>query len=229
MREGKNMKSGKDDGNFDWEEILTYIKAMVAIVLVMGPSCYFGIKGNNVAMGLAILAGSIAATFLNLDKFKYFKGGAFEAHLHTKIQNMEELMKPFLLFSFHQLTHSGRMGSGRDKLNDLFENICMMTKNFGLSYDQEIQAVRKEYLLYQASDLFRAIYNTKYSAPYDNCRECRNELDNLFSPNKDLHCPTPDALEKFFKERGITFEAAQAEAFKGYSDFVRKHPGLLGK
>lgn len=46
-------------------------------------------------MGLAIVAGAIAAAFINIDKFKSFKGAGFEAELQKVVEEHTQQWKPY--------------------------------------------------------------------------------------------------------------------------------------
>ncbi|HFD0509805.1 TPA: hypothetical protein AB5E20_003673, partial [Vibrio cholerae] len=52
-------------------------------VLLVAPMV-FGILGQTVEMGLAILAGSLGLAFSNLDKISRFKGAGFEAEMYSQ-------------------------------------------------------------------------------------------------------------------------------------------------
>ena len=56
-------------------------KTLLSVILVLGPSLVFGANGMPTEMGIAIVGGALAATFLNLDRVQRFKGGGFEAEM----------------------------------------------------------------------------------------------------------------------------------------------------
>ncbi|SEB05015.1 hypothetical protein [Alkalimonas amylolytica] len=58
-------------------------KCISTIVLLVsfGVTVFFGYRGLATEMGLMIVAGSVFLSFLNLDKFKAFKGAGFSAEL----------------------------------------------------------------------------------------------------------------------------------------------------
>ena len=58
----------------------------------------------TVQMGLAIVAGAIAVAFINIDKFKSFKGAGFEAELqkvveeaYATMETLRSMSKPIIL------------------------------------------------------------------------------------------------------------------------------------
>lgn len=63
---------------------------IISFITILGVSLIFGILGKSVEMGLAIVAGSIAFSFANLEKFKKIKGAGFEAELKEKIEAVIE-------------------------------------------------------------------------------------------------------------------------------------------
>jgi len=202
----------------------------------MGPSVYFGVTGNNTAMGLATLAGGLAAVFLHLDKFKYFKAASFEAQLQDKIQEADitiqkirELMKPLIIFTFHQITHSGSLG-GRDQLRNLFEDICKLTEELDLGGDLEIQAKKYEHLRLLALEWYNKIYApAPNSTLSQNHLDLRRELIDLFPPDKGWPCPKPDMIKNIFQKNKAPFTEAQKEALGHYASLLEKHPELLKK
>jgi hypothetical protein len=50
-------------------------------LLIIGLSVVFGLRGEPTEMGIIVLAGAIALSFLNLDKIQRFKGAGFEAEM----------------------------------------------------------------------------------------------------------------------------------------------------
>lgn len=54
---------------------------IISFISILGISLVFGFLGKPAEMGLAIVAGGIAFSFVNLDKFSKIKGAGFEVDL----------------------------------------------------------------------------------------------------------------------------------------------------
>ena len=50
--------------------------------MIVIPTMIFGFRDQPHQMGIALIMGSIAASFLNLEKFDFIKGGGFEAKIN---------------------------------------------------------------------------------------------------------------------------------------------------
>lgn len=72
-------------GDFIKIAILSFIQSLFTFLIIVAPGCFFGYLGKTTEMGLAILAGSIATAFLNIDKIQSFKGAGFEAQMKKAV------------------------------------------------------------------------------------------------------------------------------------------------
>jgi hypothetical protein len=66
------------------------MKNFIYIIILMGPAMYFGYSGKPTEMGISIVASALALTFINMDKFEFFKGAGFEAQLKKVEKATEE-------------------------------------------------------------------------------------------------------------------------------------------
>jgi len=64
--------------------------SIASFTTILGGGILFGVLSRPTEMGLAIIAGAISLTFLNLDKFRKFRGAGFEAELVEQIQAVIE-------------------------------------------------------------------------------------------------------------------------------------------
>lgn len=94
----------------DWSGIFT-------IILVLVPPLVFGHSGQAAEMTVSLMAGSIAAIFWNLEKFKNFKAGGVEAELrqaveeaHATIKQLREMAIPLIGSGAHLLNSANRLG-----------------------------------------------------------------------------------------------------------------------
>jgi hypothetical protein len=61
-----------------------------AFIVLLVLSFILGLLGKPTEMGLSILAGAIALSFINIDKIKRFKGAGFEAEMQEKLEAIIE-------------------------------------------------------------------------------------------------------------------------------------------
>jgi len=69
-----------------WDWFTKAFKSLITLVVIIVPSYYFGTKGMPTEMGLSIVAGALAAGFLNIDKIELLKGAGFEARMKAEVQ-----------------------------------------------------------------------------------------------------------------------------------------------
>ncbi|WP_052675912.1 hypothetical protein [Paenibacillus sp. IHBB 10380] len=79
---------------------------ILSVLLILGPSLFFGFIGKPAEMGVALAAGALAAAFLNLDKLQKFKGAGIEFELkqavkeaQATIENLKEFTDPLFVSS----------------------------------------------------------------------------------------------------------------------------------
>lgn len=63
---------------------------IISFVVMLVGSMTFGFLGKPTEMALAIIAGAIAFSFANIDKFSKIKGAGFEAELKEQIEAVVE-------------------------------------------------------------------------------------------------------------------------------------------
>ena len=215
-----------------WPVIGNITKILTSVILIMGPTIYFGYKSDSVVMGLSILAGAIASAFINLDKFEAFKGAGFEAVLKEKIQEadltiqqMRQLMKPVLISALYQITFLGRMGRDEERLNNLHEDIVKVSKKLKLNDDSDVSKQILTHYRLIACDLYRQIYAPN-SRICENVSGFKDEFKKIFNPLSDKPCPTANQIEKIFTQNNTVPTPQQEEAINNYSKFISQHPGL---
>jgi len=109
------------------------VKIIISLLCIMGPTMFFGIRSSLAEMGIALIMGAIASCFVNIDKFKSFKGAGFEAQLNEAkvtldkaiitVDELKKVSEPLILHTLHNITHAGRwtddpMTSDKDKMRD---------------------------------------------------------------------------------------------------------------
>ncbi|MDD3049446.1 MAG: hypothetical protein PHQ89_05730 [Bacilli bacterium] len=56
---------------------MSLLKIITSVFVIIIPTVCFGIKGQPTEMGIMVVAGSIAAAFINIDKIQKVKGAGF--------------------------------------------------------------------------------------------------------------------------------------------------------
>jgi len=102
--------------------VIEFLKAALSVLIVLGAGLPFGYLGKPTEMGLGILAGAIAATFINIDKIQRVKGGSFEAEMrmvvneaYATIESLRQLAKPLIRSAMYNITRGNRLGQTPDE------------------------------------------------------------------------------------------------------------------
>jgi uncharacterized protein (UPF0333 family) len=137
------------------------MKMFLTLLLIIVPSLYFGYVGKSIEMGLAIVAGSIAGAFLNLDKFESFKGAGFEAELkkavdeaYATLDNLKEVTKPLIMVTVSNLTYANRWGGmGFDEKYRYITELEGIMKNLNIN-DEKVLYTYNTFYRYHTWDLY---------------------------------------------------------------------------
>src|SRR2546426_1889427 len=123
--------------------------------------------GRSTEMGLAIIAGSLASAFINLDKFQRFKGAGFEAELravvdkaYATIDNLRTLAEPLLLTTLENLTMGGRWG-GMDSIDKhtLERELAAVAESLGIE-SEKLKSAQDRFFRYHAWDHINRLGHT---------------------------------------------------------------------
>lgn len=136
-------------------------KSLISAIIVLLPACAFGLLRMPTEMGLVIVAGAIAAAFLNLDRIERFRfrGAGFEAEMkrvveeaYATIENLKALAKPLVLSTLNILTFSGRWG-GMDphQKHELAEELERVAKSLSL-HDKDLESAKEMFYRYHVWD-----------------------------------------------------------------------------
>lgn len=122
------------------------LRALFSSALILGPTVFFALRDDAVVTGIVLVAGAIAAAFLNLKMFQSIKGAGFEAQLRdtideaqVTIETLKKLYRPFLLTSIHQLAYGGRTCGFQMDIAELLETFERTAADLGLEDDVEIK------------------------------------------------------------------------------------------
>lgn len=136
-------------------------KSLISAIIVLLPACAFGLLRMPTEMGLAIVAGAIAAAFLNLDRIERFRfrGAGFKAEMkrvveeaYATIESLKALAKPLVLSTLNILTFSGRWG-GMDlhQTHELAEGLERVAKSLSL-HDKDLESAKEMFYRYHVWD-----------------------------------------------------------------------------
>jgi hypothetical protein len=145
-------------------------KLVFSVLVILGPALLFGLSEMPVEMGLAIVAGALAAAFVNIEKIRRVRGGGFEAEMrevvdeaYATVDALRELAKVSMRSVLYNLTMSGRWGG-----LEAFENHALrddfrrLSKELGIADDPELLAEFERFFRYNAWDHFER-FRTKVS------------------------------------------------------------------
>jgi hypothetical protein len=150
-----------------WRYPLTlseFIKAVAAVVLILGSALPFGYLGKPTEMGLGLVVGAIAAAFINIDKIQELKGAGFQLKMRQVIEEayattkaLRKLAKPLLESTVYMLTMAGRAGGLDEKQKHTFRaEFERLGSELQLGDDIDIRAVHEAFFRYHTWDHFNA-------------------------------------------------------------------------
>lgn len=137
------------------------LKTLITLALILGPPMTFGFLGKPKEMGISVLAGAVAAAFLNIDKFKRFKGAGFEAEMKevvdkadATVNSLRELVKPLILATIDILTSAGRWGGMETpQKHKLMADLEKTAHSISLK-DRELEDARDKFFQFHTWDHF---------------------------------------------------------------------------
>jgi hypothetical protein len=172
-------------------------RALLSALLPLGPAVWFGLCSKPKEMGLAILAGSIAAAFLNIDKIKSFKGGGCAAEMrelqkakaeaYATIEELRQVTKPVLELGLYTLASYGRVG-GMDTAikHRLRDDILRIAKDVKVSEDAALQSADDLFIRLHTWDHFSAFVESLPQTTKANLRSMQNYLSDAYPSRQDI-------------------------------------------
>ncbi|MGG3278809.1 hypothetical protein [Paenibacillus solani] len=133
---------------------------IISLLLILGPTLYFGIVGKAAEMGVALAAGTLSAAFLHLDKLQKFKGAGIEIELKEAVKEAQatlETLKDYtdpVYISSIKIMSEGLTWEGisEDTQHDIVRKIEKIVNNNGASED--VSEAIKEFYNFNLTQLF---------------------------------------------------------------------------
>lgn len=138
---------------------------VLSLLLILGPTLYFGVKGKVAEMGVALAAGTLAAAFLQLDKLQRFKGAGIEIELkkaveeaQATLENLKEFTDPVYISTI-KIMSEGHTWNGvpKNTQHDIVKKIEMIVRKNGASED--VSRTIKEFYNFNLNQLYIDIIN----------------------------------------------------------------------
>lgn len=202
------------------------MKTFFSLILIIVPSIYFGYIGKPAEMGLAIIAGSIAGAFLNLDKFERFSGAGFEAELkkaveeaYATIGNLKQVTKPIMMVTISNLTHANRLGGLDFKTKyEYIKGLEGISKSLELK-DKDLVDTYDKFYRYHTWDLYREfIDNLSRETSKMNVIKELSELKDYSNDN----FPNEEFIKKILETNGIEMSSELNMRFDKYILFLKR-------
>lgn len=197
------------------------IRNLIIVLIIIGPGLAFGFFGKPTEMGLAIVAGAIAAAFINIDKIQKFKGAGFEAEMRRVVdeayattENLKEMTVPLVWSTMNMLNHLNRWGSiDFVEKNEMKDHIKSVVENFEIK-DKRIMDTFDKFQRFHTWDLYQ-----KFTSTY--IRETKqDDLHLLVNEIRDINTIQYPSKEKIIKTLKID-ETKLSQDLKNYlEDYV---------
>jgi hypothetical protein len=139
------------------------MRSVISVLVIIGPVLTLGLLGKVTAVWPTLLAGVMAAIFINLNRFKSFRGpGGIEADVrdavekaYATIDNLRELAKPLIVSILHTITRSGRWGGMHIEQKQSFQrDLERIAISLGIAKDKEVLEANREYFRFHTWDFF---------------------------------------------------------------------------
>lgn len=210
-------------------------KHLLTILLIMGPTFYFGYIGRPTEMGIALISGSIATCFLNLDKFVRFKGAGFEAELQKAVEQayatIEELKligKPLIVSIITILRYHDKLGNmAADQEHKFFYQLIEISNLLSLKEDNEIKSCRELFIRDHNWDHYYMFTNMLSREKIEGVEEIVKKLSSL-EERSSINFPTKEKIEEIINPIKGEISKAVLEYLEDY-DYYCKNQKLRRK
>lgn len=191
---------------------VSIIKETLTLIIILGPTLYFGFVGKVAEMGVVLAAGVLAVAFLNLDKLQKFKGAGIEVELKKAVEeaqatldNLKDFTIPLYIFSIKNMTEGLTWeGITDEDRHIIVQKIEKITHEHAIDSDVKdaidsfynfnlknyFENVRKDVLKHYNEDIDKQLFNLAdyASGNFPTEMQIRNTLSGLdkISPELEL-------------------------------------------
>lgn len=184
-------------------------RSVVGGGLILIPAVSFGIFGNAAEMGAVTIAGVLAATFLNIDRFEKFKAAGFEGKLKeaketadkalVTLESLEAVIEPLLISTLANITHINRIGGMTQSEKDLIRDKCVLVKSSLFPNNTEISEFISQYDNYSKWDAYSEITNHLFGENGNSTKAVYNELYEKQDRSSKIFPKEQDIINVFEK------------------------------
>lgn len=203
---------------------MNFWRALVSVLLVLGPMVYFGIEADAGKMGIAAAAGAAAAMLLNIDRLKSLKLGIMEAQLTEKIQEatatlaaLQDLAAETLAYSIQRVTMQGRLAGANEvaERDAEVEKMRAVAGRMDVGNDPRVTEAVRQHHQYMAFDIYGRL-GTGYPT------DAQKELHGL--TQKRTHLPDREETMAVFARHGVdTLKPETIEKLEEYLGYRGAH------
>ena len=210
---------------------LAVVLQAIALIFIFGSSLYFGYHGQPTEMAIAVGAGAIALSFLNIDKIARFKGVGFEAEMrkaveeaYATIETVKRLAKAVALFSINSLATANRYGgmsiAEKHAIKHHVDKVCI---ELGIQ-DPELDRASELFYKLHTLDHLRAIHQiVRPFIKYDTKKT--NALDAFFNFTVESDLPSVSEIIQTITSLGVELTPEMEDAIENYA-YYRKNRRL---
>lgn len=199
----------------------------ISLLLIIVPTIYFGYAGKPTEMGLAIVAGSLASAFLNLDRFTRVKGAGVELEMkevikeaYATIDSLKSVAKSLCDYSLFQLTYGDRFMPNTVKKIEHQEKIISLAKEIEV-YTDSYKKQECNFFLLMSWDLYREILHTINSD--DQFEESSKVIEKLeeIEDRGTTNFPSKQIIENIFIKNDMEIERETRRLIDIYSHYIK--------
>lgn len=229
------LKNSKQEMIKELKNEKVVINKFLPVLLIFLPTLIFGIMGKTVEMSIMIIAGSIVCVFMQIEKFKMFKGGGFEAQLKEAVDkayatvDMVNAATGYTVYSLVKLmTYEDRLANiSEEEKTELISNLEKLTIDCDIS--------QREYIGHAINE-FKYLYGwDRYFNFINLFRQCSAEIYNKLhelSVKKDKFTkqdfsfkdwPTQKEISEILGDKISDLSTDQDSYLKDYLRYINLH------
>lgn len=213
------------------EKVTKFIKSAFYIILILGPSMYFGINKMPTEMGIAVVASALVLAFINMEKFEFFKGAGFEAKLrevekatdeaYATIETLKEVSLPIITEVLRSMNYSNRFNDtyvnlkGKMETNDKLDEVV---KLLNLDYEP-LKREQDDFYRLHTWDLYNKLI---YIISKDIDKDKNTKLNDILNNRRNTkNYVFENEFEEILETKYSELNERYLEDFKNYIYFAK--------